>query len=139
MRPAPDAEKSVLNRVIPELLMFARLSLAMILWSAAASLLAQPAKRLAVPDDAQLAAASKLVAEVYRPEFEAAKTAQAKQSLATKMLKDAEQTQDDPAAKFALLKTARRIASGIGNVDVALSAVDATNKAFELNDRDLRR
>jgi hypothetical protein len=100
---------------------------------------AQSGKRWDVPEAAVIQDSTKAIVDVYKTEYEAAKTPQLKQTLAKKLIQDAEKTTDDPAARYALLQVARKIATGIGDVDLAMQAVDATEQAFRVESGALRK
>jgi hypothetical protein len=100
---------------------------------------AQSGKRFDVPEEATIQESTKAIVDVYKKEYEAAKTPQLKQSLAKKLIQDAEKTTDDSGAKYALLQVARKIATGIGDVDLAMQAVDATEHAFRVESGELRK
>jgi hypothetical protein len=89
--------------------------------------------RQAVPADDQIQAATKLIADVYKKEYGEAKTPAQKQSLARRLLEDGLKTKDDPAAKYALLQVARKMAAGVGDVGLALETVDAQGNAFKVD------
>jgi len=74
--------------------------------------IAETAARAAVPDDAALAKASKEVFDIYKAEYDAARSAAQKVLLAKKFLEQSAATRNDPAARYVLIKTARDLAPG---------------------------
>lgn len=92
----------------------------------------ESAARLPAPREADLTAAKKVVADVYKSDYEAAKTPIARQALAKKLLLDGLNTSDDAVSKFALLQIARKIAAQAGDVDLAYQAADATALSFRV-------
>ena len=87
-------------------------------------------KKAHVPDEKAQAAAMKLVKEVYGDEYSKAKTEADKQALAKKLLRSADDTKDDPAGKFVLLRLARDIAVQAADGETAFQAVDAMAESF---------
>lgn len=94
---------------------------------------AQPTVRLPVPADAAVKGSTGLIAEIYRKDYDAAKSPAQKQALCKKLLEDGQKSSDDPTAKFALFQVARKIAIGIGDVDSALLAIEQSAAAFDFN------
>src|SRR5207244_1724388 len=76
-----------------------------------------------LPDAAAQAEASKLIAELFKPDYEKAKTPEQKVALAKKMLQEGVATKGDAAGRYALVRTARDIAAQQGEVVMALEAV----------------
>lgn len=105
-----------------------------------ASLFAQAsAARVEAPVGAALAEATRALTDIYKKEYEAAKTPLEKQVLVEKMLSDAAKTNDDPASRYALLKIARKIATANNDADRALQAVELTVTHYELDSAALRK
>jgi hypothetical protein len=96
------------------------------------ALVAQVPQRTAIPAEAAVAEAKKLIADVYKKDYENAKTPLERQALAKKLIEDAGKSQDDPAARFALLQVARKMSVAIGDVATAMQVVDETAAAFEV-------
>src|SRR5439155_13217814 len=88
-----------------------------------------PANRLPVPDEAAVEQAEKLVREVYKDDF-AKKKAAEQIEFARKLLKAADETLDNPAAKFVLYREASHVAVRAGDVGVALEAAGALAQSF---------
>lgn len=85
---------------------------------------AAPATRPAAPDSSALRKAAAGVREVFGKELAGAKTPEARVALAAKLLAAADQTQDDPAARYLLLTRAADLASSAGGIAIGLKAVD---------------
>jgi hypothetical protein len=93
----------------------------------------QATKRLPVPEAESVAAAKKLVGEVYRDRYAKAKTAELKLALVASLLEDAQKTSDDPAGRYALCAVALDIAAGAGDWEAALAAIDLQDKTFDVD------
>lgn len=100
-------------------------------------LMAQQARK-PVPADADVQAATKLVAEVYKKDYDGAKTPTEKQALARKMLGDAARTTDDLTSAYALCQVARKIAVGIGDVETAMQATQQLGDRFDIDRGELQ-
>lgn len=79
--------------------------------------------------------ADKLVRELFEKELAAAKKAPEKSALAAKMLEQVNASQDDAAAKFALLKAGLELAVAAGDPELTLKIVDRRSSHFELDAR----
>jgi hypothetical protein len=90
---------------------------------------AQSPDRVQQPGTEEVAQAAKLVAEVYKQEYAAATTPEIKQALSIKMF-EAAKAERDAAAKFALLRSSRKIAASIGDLLLVVSIVDAQCATF---------
>src|SRR5687768_1826049 len=95
------------------------LAVAFSFWAGADSPTRQP-----VPDDVSQKAAVKLVAEVYKADYDSANTPEQKAALAKRLLGEGVATKDDPAGKFVLLRIAKDIATQQGDLNTAFGAVD---------------
>jgi hypothetical protein len=95
--------------------------------------IAETAARAAVPDDAALAKASKEVFDIYKAEYDAARSAAQKVLLAKKFLEQSAATRNDPAARYVLIKTARDLAGQGGDAALAFQAIDEISAAFEVD------
>lgn len=94
---------------------------------------AQAPKKLPPPPEKAVADATRQIAEVYKKDMQAAKSPPQKRALAKKLLSDAEGTRNDPTTKFALLSQVRKTAVQSGDVDIAISAVEAIYTEFAVN------
>src|SRR5688572_5851334 len=102
---------------------------------AAPAALAKPA----VPPEAEVKAATVLIAEVYKKDYDAAKTPPQKQALAAKMLVDADKTTDDLTSAYALYQVAQKIAAGIGDVETAMQISERVASRFEVDQAEMER
>jgi hypothetical protein len=91
-----------------------------------------PVKKPPVPEAAKQAAAEKLIHDLFRKDFLAAKRPADKLALAAKLMQQAEETKDDPAARFVLLQEARTLAAQAGDVTVALTAAEETLRSYDV-------
>jgi hypothetical protein len=90
-----------------------------------------------VPDEAALAAADKLVKEVFKADY--AKKRPAEQvEFARKLLKSADETADEPAARFVMYRDARELAARAGEVSLAMEAIDAATRVFAVRPAELK-
>lgn len=86
-------------------------------------------EKLPIPTDAQRRAALKQVRDALKDDLAKAKTAAAKTQLATQMLQTADGT-PEAAGRYVLLREAENLGAEAADVDTALAADDAVNKAF---------
>ena len=89
--------------------------------------------RVAVPGEAAQAAARKTINEVFGKQWEAARTAAARQALAASLLEQARKLADDPTGQFVLLEMARDMAVRGDDPKTALAAADALEATFEVD------
>lgn len=91
-------------------------------------------KRLGVPvpSESELVAASELVRQVYSQDLSDATTSQQKNDLAQQMVKVAAET-DDQASRFILLRSARNIAIGTGDVNHAMQFTNSLVNNFDID------
>ena len=115
-------------------------SLAVVLiLASASSLFGKDAPRKnPVPAESAQAEASKLFKEVYGHEYSTAKTAAEKQALAKKLLSKANESKDDPASQFVLLRLARDIATQAADGQTAFLAIDETAAAFQIDANEIK-
>jgi hypothetical protein len=86
-----------------------------------------------VPGEAALKKAEALVRDVYRPDLADADTPSKQLALAGRLVDEAVKTDDDPAARFALLRMAREMAVRAGDAELIVRAVDETALHFEID------
>lgn len=89
--------------------------------------------KLPVPDDEAQKEAVSLIANLYKAEYDAAKTPEQKSALAKKMLQVGKDSKDDPTGRYVLFRLARDIAADAGDADTALAAVEETASLHELD------
>lgn len=99
----------------------------------------QPA-RAAVPDEAKLAEADKLIKELFKVEYTAALKGKppARLILANKLLQKAAETKDDLAARFVLLREARDLAAQAGDTALTLGAVEELVRTYAVDALDMK-
>jgi hypothetical protein len=95
------------------------------------------AKKLPVPDAAAEKKAERDVRDVFKAEY-ARKSPAERAALAALLMAQALQTKDDPAARYVLLREARDVAAGEGDVRSALVAVDELDRSFQVDAPALR-
>ena len=89
--------------------------------------------KLPVPDEAAQKESMSIVKDVYKTDYDKAKTPNQKLELAKKLLNEGKHTEDDISGKFVLLKVAKELATQAGDVSVALEAVDSITAAFDVD------
>jgi hypothetical protein len=85
--------------------------------------------RLSVPDAATQAKAEKAVREMVKPED--AKEVGERTALVAKLLSMAEDTKDDPAARYVLQRMAWETAAEIGQFERAMEIIDGMTRAYK--------
>jgi hypothetical protein len=88
--------------------------------------------RTPVPDAASQEKAEKLIKELFQDEY-AKKAPRDKLTLADKLLEQANETKDDLAARFVLMREARDLAVEAGDPIEALKVVDSMAKEYAVN------
>ena len=91
-----------------------------------------PAPKASMPDAVALATATKLVDEVHKDDFAAAKTPGQKAALSQLLIGSAKD-EKDAAARFALLSKAKDIAVTAGDYQTAAAAVDEIGATFSVD------
>ena len=97
------------------------------------------AEKRPVPDQPAQADAQRLVNEVYGDELAAAKTNEAKQALAKKLLTKANDPGNDSTARFVLLELSADTAVHAGNAEIAFEAIDALEKFLKVNSLEMKK
>jgi len=112
-----------------------RLLRALLTWFAiyASAIAEEPKALLPVPSDVEQSAAQKTIADIYREDYERAKTPEKKAVMAKRMLADAMATKDDVAGRYVLLRIARDAATQAGNPEIALAAIAELGSAFKVD------
>jgi hypothetical protein len=87
--------------------------------------------RLPVPVGKEFDEALELVQDVYRDEYEAARTSEQKRALAAKLLKDARDCESE-ANRFVMLRVARNIAAQTNDAELAMRAANQIASRFQL-------
>jgi hypothetical protein len=99
---------------------------------------AEPAKRLAPPDEAAEKVATNLVSDLYKADYAAAKTPEQKVALSKKLLADAAGTADDKSAQYVLYRISRDIAAQQGELSLAFEAIDHMARICEVDSLQLK-
>jgi hypothetical protein len=89
--------------------------------------------KAAAPDEAAQEAASKLIADVYKSDYDNAKTAKQKIELARKLLAEGVATKDDSVNRFVLLRLAKDIGAQYGDITIAFEAVEQIQREFDID------
>jgi hypothetical protein len=97
----------------------------------------QTASKFPLPDEAAQAKALALIKEVYKADYEAAKTNPQKNALAKKMLQDSAATKS-AADRFALLRVSKDIAAQAGDINTAVTAISQMQTEFDVDGLTLR-
>ncbi len=97
----------------------------------------EPIAKLALPSEAALTQATKIVELRYANISSQAKTPAAKTVLAKQLLGDADKEQD-AAVRFALLERAREVAEQSGQVELAFEAIAGQDAQFETDSLQLQ-
>jgi hypothetical protein len=114
---------------------FGRVALGLVvLLGATAEVRAQPApKKQAIPSKEAIERANALVGELYRDDLiKAFRERDIRVRLASTFLSEARDTNDDPAARYVLLREASLLAAGGGDPGVALLALDELDTGYAL-------
>ncbi len=91
-------------------------------------------ERTPVPEAASQQQIEKLIRNGdLQKDFEAADAPQGKLALARKLLAEAVKPQDDVGSAYVLLRLARDEATGLGDADTALAAVEEIGKRYEID------
>ena len=91
-----------------------------------------------VPPAAAQDEAKKIAKETYGEEYAKAGTPSQQLALAQKLFRVAQDSQNEPAAHFVLLRLAKDIATGAGEIDLSLKLVDEIDKAYQVDGRAMR-
>jgi hypothetical protein len=95
-----------------------------------------PAARMPVPDETAIEKAEAVVKDVYKADFARKKPTDLVE-FARKLLKAADETPDNPAARFVMYREARDLAVRGGDVGLALEAAATLGRTFEINTGEL--
>ena len=95
-------------------------------------------KKSPLPDEAAQAKALKLAKEVYGEDWAAAKTPSQKRDLAQKLLRGADESENDPAGRYVLLKLARDVATQAIDGLLAFEAIDKMAEQFQVDDVEMK-
>jgi WD40 repeat protein len=90
-------------------------------------------KRVPPPTGDQLKQAELQVRDIFKTDFAQAKRPEQKGMLASKLIRQADNTRDDPAGRFVLLSEARDLLEAGGSVEAALQVADRLAEAYEVD------
>src|SRR5947207_9843388 len=99
---------------------------------------AEPARRLAAPDEEAEKAATALISDLYKANYAVAKSPEQKIALAKKLLADAAGTADNMPAKYVLYRISRDIATQQGEVSLAFESIDQMAGVFDVDALDMK-
>ncbi|MCI0377324.1 MAG: hypothetical protein L0215_06950, partial [Gemmataceae bacterium] len=95
-------------------------------------------KKHPLPDKAAQAKSLELVRDIFKDDYAAATTAEAKAKLAQNLLQQGKESRDDLSNRFVLYQEARALAAKAGDATLALSTIEELNRDFALNTFDLK-
>src|SRR4051794_7920586 len=107
------------------------LALVTALFSSASLFAMEPAALLPVPDEASQSAALQTLRDVYKSDFDQAKTNAKRLELAKKLFQTGLDTKDDNSGKYVLLKSSRDLAVQSSELVIAFEASEAIAKTFQ--------
>ena len=87
--------------------------------------------RVPVPEGKEFDEALELVQDVYREEYDEAKSSKQKRALTTQLLEDAEDCENE-ANRFVMLRVARNIAAQANDAELAMRAANEIAERFQL-------
>ena len=90
-------------------------------------------RRLALPSNEMLAKARALIRDVYKADFDTAKTSSHKIDLATKLVQVAIDTTNDDVGRFTLLQIAKEIAVAQGDVVLAFVVIERIARSYQID------
>lgn len=94
--------------------------------------------KTAVPEERELAAARKLLKELYGEEVQKARGADERQKLAAWLLAEAAKVEADRPGYYELLRISRDMAAGAGDVTTACKAMDLLERTYALDGAAMR-
>jgi hypothetical protein len=94
-------------------------------------------EKLPPPSEDQRREVLKLLQEIYKSEYVAAETAEAKSELATKILDAANETADN-AARYSMLKLAADIAVRAADSEIVNESIDLMDRFYEIDEPKIR-
>jgi hypothetical protein len=97
-----------------------------------------PQKKLPVPDQGAQAKSHALAKEVYGGDWAAAKSFGQKKELAQKLLKGADESENDPAGRYVLLQLARDIGTQVTDGGLAFTAIDKMAEDYQVDDVEMK-
>lgn len=92
----------------------------------------QPEKRLPVPGKKDLGRAEELVRDIFKDEIDKAKDPEVRTKLATYLIQQGDESNEDPAARYVLYRHGRDLAVLAGNATLTLAAIDKMARYFDV-------
>lgn len=89
--------------------------------------------KLPVPEDAVQKQAASLISNLFKNDFDAAKTAEKRSQLAKKMLQVGMDSKDDATGRYVLLRNARDVAADVGNIETAMAAIEQLGIHYDVD------
>src|SRR5512137_755069 len=96
------------------------------------------ADKAPVPDAARLKAAEKTIRDLFKEDYSKNKP-EDKAALARKLSQQADETQDDPAARYVAWREASMLAAQGGDLDTALAVLDKMAATFAVDVAPLKK
>lgn len=90
-------------------------------------------KKLPVPSEADLAKARSAIKELYASDYAEAKTWEARQQFAQKVLDSSREVGEDHAAEYELLRISRELSAQNGDLKLALNALERMGDRFSID------
>jgi len=90
-------------------------------------------QRLEVPDEAAQKKARQTVHELYKVQFDGARSIEDKQALAKRLFQEATQTENDPVGQFVLFQTVEELAVDANDGLMAFSAVEEMSQRYQVD------
>lgn len=88
------------------------------------------AKKLPLPDKAAQAKSFALILDIFKEDYDQAKTPEAKSKLATLLLQQARESRDDASNRFVLYREALAMAGGGGDAVLTLQIIEEVDRNF---------
>jgi hypothetical protein len=102
-----------------------------VLWFGVLPIFAQG--KSAVPSEAEQTKALRLLRDIFKAEYDIARTTEQKSQLAKKMLEQASQSKTDPLSYYMLLRVAKDIAVAAGDAGTAIQAIDRMAETYNID------
>ena len=94
--------------------------------------------KIPVPPENARSQALALLQEIYRPEYQAAKTQEDRSELAQKIVTTADETNDDVVARYVMLRVATDIAVQAADADTAMECVTKMATYYDIDEFEMR-
>jgi len=94
--------------------------------------------RIEIPSEADQEQALATIRSLFEEQYRVAKTKEQKLNLASEMIKVSEETREDVAGKYVLLRVARDIATAQSEIDLTESSIATMESSFAVDGTELR-